>query len=79
MDLMIGYILTQCPAEFSGKDNWLGFKATPHTPMRFINKVTTDGIETNEGKFKWDEVNQMTLSTIYQRLKLNKLYECANR
>ena len=66
------YILTQCPAEFHGKETWLGFKATPHTPMRFINKVTADGIKTNEGEFKWSQVDDRTIATIYQRLKLNE-------
>ena len=68
----LDYILTQCPAEFHGKQNWLGFKATPHTPMRFINQVTAEGVKTNEGFYNWDEVDQKTIQTIYQRLKWNE-------
>lgn len=70
MDSSLEYILTKCPQEFGGKENWLGFKATPHTPMRFINRITIEGVKTNEGFFKWSEVGQQTIQTIYQRLKL---------
>lgn len=69
---MIEYILSKCPVKFSGKENWLGFKASPHTPMRFINEVTSEGVKTNEGFYEWSKVDQMTISTIYQRLKLNE-------
>ena len=70
---MLDYILSQCPQEFRGKENWLGYKLTPHTPMKFINKITSEGIETNQGNYTWDKVDKNTLGTIYQRLKLNEM------
>ena len=66
------YILTQVPKSFGGKENWLGFKTTPHTPMRFINEITKEGVKTNEGFYNWDEVGEKTIQTIYQRLKWNE-------
>lgn len=67
---MIEYILTQVPKRFSGKENWLGVKMTPHTPMIFINEITEDGVETNEGFYEWSQCNRQIIGTIYQRLKL---------
>lgn len=72
MDSTMEYILTQVPASFGGKENWLGFKATPHTPMRFINEVTKEGVKTNEGFYEWNKVDTMTKNTVYQRLKWNE-------
>lgn len=66
------YIMTRVPKEFSGKENWLGFKKTPHTPMLFINKITDAGITTNSGFFSWLDCSAETIATIYQRLKLNE-------
>lgn len=70
-DEMLAYIKTRVPVAFSGKQNWLGFKMSPHLPMEFINKVTIEGVETSITKYSWDECSQQIISTIYQRLKLN--------
>lgn len=70
---MVEYILTQCPKEFHGKENWLGVKMSPHSPMIFINKVSADGVKTNEGNYTWGQCSQEIISTIYQRLKLLSL------
>ena len=66
------YILTQVPVKFGGKENWLGFKTSPHNPMRFINEVTAEGVKTNEGFYEWSRVDEKTIQTIYQRLKWNE-------
>ena len=68
---MIKYIITQCPKEFNGRENWLGVKMTPHTPMIFVNGITEDGVETNEGFYQYQDCSQAIISTIYQRLKLH--------
>jgi len=70
-DDMLDYIKTRLPVKFSGKQNWLGFKMSPHKSMEFINNVTESGIETSVAKYSWDECTQEIISTIYQRLKLN--------
>jgi hypothetical protein len=67
------YILPRCPQEFRGKDNWLGYKKTPHTPLVFINKITTEGVATNEGFKSWLEQPAEAIATIYQRLKINEV------
>lgn len=63
------YILTKVPVEFRGKENWLGYKHSPHSSMVFINEVTSEGIKTNEGWYSWSECNKEAVATIYQRLK----------
>lgn len=68
---MIAYILTQAPIKF-GKENWLGLKTSPHQPMIFINEIDFDGVTTNQGYYTWKQCTQETISTIYQRLKLNE-------
>ena len=69
------YILTRCPQRFGGKDNWLGFKMSPHKPMTFINEVTVEGVKTDTGFKEWSNVDQPTIQTIYQRLKVMELNE----
>lgn len=69
---MINYIMTKVPASFSGKENWLGVKMSPHQSMEFINLVTDQGVVTNRGSYRWDFCSQEIISTIYQRLKLNE-------
>lgn len=69
---MLEYILEQCPQEYNGKENWLGVKMSPHSPMMFINKVTKEGIETNEGFYDWDGCSKEVIGTIYQRMRLNE-------
>lgn len=71
MKKTIEYILSQCPKSFNG-NNKLYFKMTPHTPMLFINKVTEEGVETNNGFYAWSECSQSIINTLYQRLKLNE-------
>lgn len=58
------------PVRFYGKENWLGFKLTPHTPMMFINEVNADGVKTNTGTIPWDQMPAAAVATIYQRMKL---------
>lgn len=73
MSETLDYILSvDLPKEFRGKENWLGVKMSPHTPMLFINKVTREGVETNAGSFTWDKCSTNIINTIYQRLKLNE-------
>lgn len=72
---MIEYILTQVPKKFCGKENWLGVKMSPHSPMIFINSVTKEGVETNEGFYKWEQCSRQIIGTIYQRLKLLEHYD----
>lgn len=69
---LLDYILKNCPQEYHGKEYWLGVKMTPHQPMIFINKVTKEGVETNEGFYDWEGCSGQVISTIYQRMKLNE-------
>lgn len=72
MDQVIDYILSQVPCSFYGKENWLGVKMSPHTPMTFVNKITATHVYTNEGEYCWEECPREVIQTIYQRLKLNE-------
>lgn len=69
---MLNFIISKSPQEFYNRENWLGFKMSPHQPMIFINSVSKDGVETNEGFYEWRQCSINIISTIYQRLKLNE-------
>lgn len=44
---MLEYVSSKAPREFRGKENWLGLRMSPHSPMCFINNITSDGVETS--------------------------------
>lgn len=67
---MLVYILSKVPASFCGKDNYLSVKISPHTPICYINEISSDGVKTSEGFYEWHQCPKTVVATIYQRLKL---------